>query len=284
MNLPRLSVKRPVLTAMVTLIVVVIGLAALGRLQIDLLPDIEIPRLSVRTSYQGASPEVMERLVTRIVEEIVATVPGIERLESTSSEGNSNVRVSFAPGVDLDTAAIDVQARLEDELNEFPDEIDRPRVSKFDLASFPVVILGISSDLDPVALTQLVEDEIRNRFSRIPGVAQVDPWGGYPREIRIELDLDRIRALNLPLDELLSTLRDANVDLPTGRLRSGAYDIMVRAPAEFESLDDLRNQVVAVNNGASVTLDQIADVLDTYEEQTRIVRVNGKLGLRLAIS
>lgn len=177
MNLPRFSVRRPIFTTMVTLIVVVLGAVSLSRLQIDLLPDIELPTLTIRTGYEGASPVVMERLITQIVEEIVATVPGVEELTSQSSEGNSSVRVKFAWGANIDTAAVDVQATLEDEINELPDDIVRPRISKFDVNTFPVIVLGISSDLDPVELTQLVEDQIRYRFARVPGVAQVDTWG-----------------------------------------------------------------------------------------------------------
>ncbi|XAM00179.1 efflux RND transporter permease subunit [Phycisphaeraceae bacterium D3-23] len=283
MNLPGFSVQRPVLTLMVTLIVVLLGAVALGRLPINLLPDVEVPRLTIRTGYEGASPEVMETLVTQIVEEIVATVPGVEEMTSTSSEGNSNVRVTFGPGTDIDTAAIDVQARLEDELNEFPDDIQRPRVSKFDIASYPVVILGISSELDPVELTELIEDQIRHRFSRIPGVAQVDPWGGYNREVRIELDPQRVTALGLPLNELLDTIRDSNLDVPTGTIEQGDYEVTLRAPAEYEDLDTLRSQVVATRDGVPVTLGQVATVSDTYEELTRIIRVNGERGLRMAI-
>lgn len=283
MNLPRFSVRRPVFTSMMTLIVIVLGVVALGRLQIDLLPAVEIPRLTVRTDYEGASPEVMERLVTQIVEEIVATVPGVQEMNSTSSEGSSRVRVTFGPGTDIDTAALDVQTRLEDEISEFPDDIESPRVSKFDIASYPVVILGISSDLDPVELTELVEDQVRYRFGRIPGVAQVDPWGGFNREVRIELDPDRLKALGLPLNGLLETIRDANIDLPTGTIDQGRYEVTLRAPAEFEDLDELRSQVVAVREGVPVTLGQIAQVNDTYQKLTRIVRVNGERGLRLGI-
>jgi HAE1 family hydrophobic/amphiphilic exporter-1 len=115
---------------MVTLMVVVLGGFALTRLRTDMLPNIELPTVSIRTDYEGASPEVMERLVTQIVEEIVATVPGVEEITSVSSEGRSSVRVTFAWGTDIDTAALDVQATLEDEINELPDDIVRPRVSQ----------------------------------------------------------------------------------------------------------------------------------------------------------
>ncbi|MEM1097200.1 MAG: efflux RND transporter permease subunit [Planctomycetota bacterium] len=283
MNLPRLSVQRPVFTVMVTLIVVILGAVALGRLQIDLLPDIEVPRMSIRTSYEGASPEVMERRVTQIVEEIVSTTPGIEEITSTSSEGNSRVRLSFAAGTDINASALEVLTRLEDELNEFPEDISRPSVSTFDVGSDPVVIVGISSTLDPVELTELVEREVRDRFGRVPGVAQVDPWGGYDREVRIEVDLDKLLALQVPLEAILQSIRDANLDTPTGRIDEARLEVTLRAPAEFRDLQELRGLVVAVRDGAAVTLGQIAEVRDTYAELTRIVRVNGDLGLRLAV-
>lgn len=283
MSLPSASVRRPVMTSMVTLIVVLIGAVSLSRLNIDLLPDVELPTLTVRTEFEGASPEVMERLVTQIVEEIIAVVPGVEEMTSISSEGRSTVRVSFVWGTDIDSAALEVQAKLEDEINELPDDIVRPRVSKFDIASFPVVVLGIASKLEPVELTTLIEEQVRYRFARIPGVAQVDLWGGYQREVRIELDLGRIKALDLPLDSVLDAIRDANLDLPAGEIEEGRYEVTLRSPSEFEHLDEIRDTVVAVREGAPVTIGEIAEVRDTYEKLSRVVRVNGERGLRVGI-
>ena len=283
MNLPKFSVQRPVFTTMVTLIVVILGIFSLTRLQIDLLPEIELPTLTVRTEYEGASPEVMERLVTQIIEEVVATVPGVEDMTSQSSEGSSTVRVSFGWGTDLDTAAQDVRSILENEINELPDEVLRPRISKFDIASFPVVILGISSSLDPVELTELVNDQVRYRFGRLPGVAQVDLWGEFKREVRVELDPDQVKALGIPLDQVLQAIRNANLDLPAGKIEQGSYEVTLRAPAEFSNLDQIRNTVIFQREGAAVTLGQIAQVRDTYEKKRRIVRVNGERGLRVGI-
>ena len=283
MSLPSFSVRRPVFTTMVTLMVVIIGAVSLGRLQIDLLPDIELPTLTIRTEYEGASPEVMERLITQILEEIVATVPGVKEMNSQSSEGNSSITVSFAWGTDIDIAAMDVRSVLEDEINELPDEVVRPRIRKFDVNSFPVVLLGISSKLDPVELTELIENQVRYRFSRVPGVAQVDVWGGFNREVRIELDPDRIKALQLPLSQIITALKDANLDLPAGQIQEGRFEVTLRAPAEFTNLDQIRNTVVARKAAAAVTLGQVAKVKDTYEKLTRIVRVNGERGVRVAI-
>jgi HAE1 family hydrophobic/amphiphilic exporter-1 len=283
MSLAQASIRRPVFTSMVTLMVLVLGVVALTRLKIDLLPSIELPTLTIRTQYEGADPVVMERLVTQIVEEIVATVPGVEEITSSSYEGNSSVRVRFGWGTNIDAAAVDVRATLEDEISELPDDIVGPRISKFDIDSFPVVLLGISSPLDPVELTQLVEEQIRYRFARIPGVAQVDPWGGYTREVRVELDPARLTALGLPINDILQAIRDANLDLPAGKLEEGRYEVTLRAPAEFTDLRQILDTAVARREGRVVTLGQIARVRDTYEKLTRIIRVEGERGLRVAI-
>jgi HAE1 family hydrophobic/amphiphilic exporter-1 len=283
MNLPDFSVRRPIFISMVTLILVILGSVSLSRLQIDLLPSIELPTASVRTSYEGASPEVMERLVTQIIEEIIATVPGVEEISSRSEEGDSRVNVTFVWGTDLDSAAIDLRATIEDEINELPDDIQRPRVSKFDIDSFPVVLLGISSPLDPVELTQLIEDRIRYRFTQIPGVAQVDFWGGFPREVRVELDPEKVNALGLALNEVVEALRDANLDRPAGEIDDGRFEVTLRAPAQFENLDEIRDTVIEIREGAAIRIGDVAEIRDTYEKQTRIIRVNGERGVRIAI-
>ena len=283
MNLPKFSVNRPVLTTMFTLIVVVLGASSLTQLRIDMLPDVEMPTLTVSTSYDGASPEVMERSVTQILEEILATVPGVEEMTSSASEGNTRVRMTFVWGTDINDAATEVRSKLETELEELPEEVSRPNVRKFDVNAFPVVVVGISSKLDPVELTTLIEEQIRYRFAQVPGVAQVDAWGGYNRELRVELDQARVRALGLPLNEILSSIRDANLDLPAGSIEAGRYEVTLRAPAEFKSIADIEDVVVAVREGSPVRLGQIAEVKDTYERLTRHVRINNELGIRLAI-
>lgn len=283
MNLAGASVARPVFASMVTAMVVALGLVSLGRLRTDMLPAVELPTCTVRTNYDGASPEVVERLVTQIIEEIVATVPGVQELTSESSEGRSRVTVRFAFGVDLDEAAIELQARIEDELSELPEDIERPRVSKFDIASFPVVILGVSGNVDPVELTELVEDQVRFRFARVPGVAQVDVWGGYPREVRVELDPARLDALGVPMSQVLDALRSANLDRPAGKLEDGPMEVTLRAPAEFATLDEISETVVAETADGAVTIGDLAKVKDTFQKLTRHVRIDGELGTRVAI-
>lgn len=267
---------------MVTLMVIVLGATSLSRLRIDLLPEIETTTLSIRTDYTGASPEVVERLITQFIEEIASSVPGVEEITSVSSEGSSVVTVRFTWGTNVDSAAIDMQSAIENGLRRLPDDV-RPRIFKFDINQFPVVLLGVASVMDPVELTTLIEDELRVRFSRVPGVAQVDIWGGFNREVRIELLPDRVKALGIPLNPIRQTLINANIDLPAGRLEQGLFESTLRAPAQFSTLDEIRNTVIAWEDGAPVLLSQIADVRDTYEEQRRIIRINNETGVRLAI-
>jgi len=282
MKLPEFSVRHPIFATMVTLMVIVLGVTSLTRLRIDLLPEIETTTLSLRTSYDGASPEVVERLVTRFVEDLAASVPGVEEITSVSSEGSSMVTVNFGWGANVDSAAIDMQGAVEQGLRNLPDDV-RPRIFKFDINQFPVVILGIASELDPVELTTLFEDELSVRFSRVPGVAQVDVWGGYNREVRIELNPERVKALGLPLDRVLQAVLNANLDLPAGRIEQGRYEVTLRAPAQFGDLDQIRQTVIVQQDGAAVTIGQVADVRDTYQELRRLVRMNNVRGIRVAI-
>lgn len=282
MSLPQFSVKHPIFATMVTLMVVVLGVTSLSRLRIDLLPEIETTTLSIRTEFEGASPEVVERLITQFIEEIASSVPGVEEVSSTSSEGSSVVTVRFGWGTNVDSAAIDMQGAIENGLRRLPDDV-RPRIFKFDVNQFPVALLGIASDMDPVDMTRLIDDELRVRFSRVPGVAQVDIWGGFNREVRVELIPERIQALGIPLNQIQQALINANVDLPAGRLETGRFEETLRAPAQFTTLDEIRDTVVDWREGAPVTIGQIANVEDTFQELRRLVRINNQRGVRMAI-
>ncbi|OPZ29817.1 MAG: Multidrug resistance protein MdtB [Lentisphaerae bacterium ADurb.BinA184] len=284
MKLSQASINRPVFTMMVVLIVLILGGVSLVRLPVDLMPDITYPALSVSTSYENAGPEEVEELVTRPIEEAMSAVPGVEEVASTSSEGSSNVRVTFTWGTDLDAAAGDVRDRLDRVVPRLPDDVDRPVLRKFDLASFPVLILGAHSRLDPVQFRRLLDDQVKYRIERVPGVAAVDVFGGQEREIRVHLNADKIKALNLSLDTILARIEAGNVNVPAGTIDRGNFEVLVRTPGEFSNLDELRETVVAVRDGAPVPLREIAEVEDAWERIRRVVRVNGQPGLRIAVN
>ncbi len=283
MNLSRFAVHRPVFTIMVILIVIILGSVSLIRLPIDLMPDITYPTLTVRTDYEDASPEEVEELVTRPIEEAMSAVPGVENVYSTSSEGSSSVRVSFSWGTDLDTASNDIRDRLDRIISRLPDDADRPTLYKFDLANFPILIFGASSNLSPLQMRKLIDDQIKYRFERIPGVASLEVWGGYEREVQVNLDAGKIKAMGLPLDQILSKIKEGNVTLPAGTIDRGDFEITLRTLGEYTSLDQLSQTVVAIREGAPIKLHDIAQIDDTWKKISRLIFVNGKPGVRLGV-
>ncbi len=284
MSLARGPVHRPVLTTMITLIVIVLGLVSLFRLSIDLMPEITFPTISISAQYGNVGPEEMEELVTRPIEEAVAAVQGVEEINSVSTEGQSSVRVSFGWGTDLDVAANDIRDRLDRVLGRLPEDMDRPMIRKFDLSAFPVVILGVASDLDPLDLRRIVDDQVKYRLERVPGVAAVDIWGGLTREIHVDLDADAVKALDLSTSDVLDALSRENQNIPAGTVPTGNFDVLIRTQGEYRSLDEIRNTVVATRQGAPIRISDFATVEDSWEEVTRLVRVDGKPSLRLSIN
>ena len=284
MNIAQFSVRRPVLTIMAALVVIIVGAVALSRLSIDLMPDITYPTLSVSTTYENASPEEIEELVTRPIEEAMSAVPGVEEVTSFSAEGLSNVRISFSWGIDLDAAANDIRDRLDRVIPRLPEEAERPRLRKFDLASFPILILGARSDLDPIQMRKIIDNQIKNRIERIPGVASLDVRGGLEREIHVNLDAAKLKALGLSVEGIIERLKDENINLPAGSIEQGLLDVTLRTPGIYKNLDELGDTVVALRDGAPVQLKEIAAVEDAWTKITRIVRVNGSPGVRMSIS
>jgi len=269
---------------MIMLIVIILGGVAFSRLPIDLLPDITYPTLSIFTTYENASPEEVEELITRPIEGAMAAVPGVEEVTSVSTEGSSQVRIMFGWGTDLDAATDDVRDRLDRILPIFPEDVERPRLFKFDAASFPILILGASSDLDPIQTRRLIDDQIKYRIERVPGVASLGIWGGQEREIHVNLQTDKIKALGLPLDLILSKIRSENVDVPAGTIERGNFEVLIRTPGVYTSLDEIRDTVIAIRDGVPIQVKEIATVEDHWQKIRRIVRVNGKPGIRLGVS
>ena len=218
MKIARIAVDRPIFTIMVSLIVIILGAVALTRLPIDLMPDITSPTISISTSYAKASPLSMEELVTRPIEEAVSAVPGVDEITSQSSEGNSNVQVSFVWGTDLDAASNDIRDRLDRIISRLPDGANRPSMRKFDLAATHVCIMGVTSNLEALTLRRIIDEQISYRLERVEGVASVNIMGGLTREVHINLDPIKLSALKVPMEQVISRIKAANVNQPAGNV------------------------------------------------------------------
>ncbi len=284
MNIARGPVNRPILTFIIFVIIITLGLVSLYRLSIDLMPEITYPTISLSTSYGSVGPEEMEELVTRPLEEAVAAVQGVEEITSTSTEGNSSIRVSFGWGRDLDVAANDIRDRIDRVLSRLPDDVDRPMIRKFDLSAFPIMFIGASSNLNPLDLRQIIEDQIKYRIERVPGVAAVDIIGGLLREIHVELHASQLKALGISTDMILAALRNENQNIPAGLYEKGNTEVLIRTQGEFRSLDEIEKSVVILRQGTPIQIRDLATVKDSWQEVRQIIRINGKPGLRLLIN
>ncbi|KMQ50026.1 acriflavin resistance protein [Chitinispirillum alkaliphilum] len=279
-----LPVRRPILTIVIYLVVLVTGLFSLSRLPIDLMPEITLPTITVVTGYSNAGPREVEQLVTRPIEGALAGIQGIEEIVSTSSEGSSTVRVSFVWGTDLDEAVNDMRDRIDRILGRLPAEAERPFIRKFDLSAFPVMILGVVSDMDLLRVRQIVEDQVQYRLERVNGVASVDLRGGTRREIQVALSSSALEAFGVSSDMVVNALRQENRNVPAGSVEQGSREVIVRTLAEYENIDDVRNTIITVRNGAVVRVADVAEVRDGFEESTSVIRINGVPGVQLAVS
>ncbi|MFW5973517.1 MAG: efflux RND transporter permease subunit, partial [Bacteroidota bacterium] len=283
MSLAEKSVHRPIATAMVCLVVIVLGSIAFTRLPIDLLPEVTFPSLTVSTSYQNVGPQEIEELITRPIEEAMSAISGVEEITSTSSEGSSSVRVAFTWGTDLDEAANEIRARIDRIRGRLPEDADSPTVFKFDLDQFPILILGISArSLDEVVLREFVDLQVKYRLERVAGVAAVDLRGGLQRQIQVNLDRDKLLALGLSADRVTSILRQENLNRPAGKVEEGNSNIYLRTVGEFQQIEEVGAIVVAVRDSQPVYLRDVADVREGVEEIVNIVRINGQSGMFMA--
>jgi HAE1 family hydrophobic/amphiphilic exporter-1 len=283
-GLPEFSIRRPVTIAVFCLFAMLLGAIAFWKIPVDLMPETVYPTISARAEYPGVGPEEMETLVARPLEEAFSAAPGVKEITSTSAEGTAYVRVGFDYGVNLDEAANELRARLDRRRGDLPEDMEPPVMYKFDVSQFPIMFLTVAADdKDPKELRHFVERFIQPRLERVPGVAQFTVRGGLRREIHVDLELAKLRALDLPVSEVVRIVSRENLNEPVGPVREGRYEVLLRTKGEFQSLEQIRNVVVAVRQGVPVYLKEIATVEDSHEEIRQLVSVDGNAAVRLFV-
>ncbi|MCX6559462.1 MAG: efflux RND transporter permease subunit [Candidatus Aminicenantes bacterium] len=277
MKLPEFAVNKRVTTAMMALILVVVGAISYTRLGLDFFPDLEYPTVSVITSYRGASPEDIENSITRPLEQVVSSVNRVKKLTSTSSEGTSLLSVEFEWGTSLDFAAQDLRDQIGLYKNYLPKGASDPLVVKFNMGQMPVVFWGITGNRPATEMKKLVDDEVARRLERVEGVAAAQTASMSTREILVDVDKRSLLALNLSLNQVLGALAMDNVNMPAGHLVERHSDYLVRTLGEFESLDDIRATVVgATAKGSPIYVRDVAEVRDTLKETRYVGRIAGQ--------
>lgn len=284
MTLPKIAVKRPIGTAMVFVAVMVFGAVSLSRLPVDLMPSVDFPRISVTTLYEGVAPQEMETLITRPIEQTLSTIDGVDEITATSAEGISRVALQFDWGTNLDTAVNDVRANLDRLANRLPEDADAPIVWKFDLSSISVASFGLSGKGDVRQLRYLAEEVLARRIERVSGVASVRVRGGRVREIYVYLDAARLAAMDITARQVSEALARENHNVSAGSMLDTGRDVIIRSVGEFDDMADIERTVVATREGRAIYVDDVADVVDGFQELESELWINGEPGIRLRIS
>ena len=284
MFLSDLSIKQPVLATMMMAALAVLGLTSYQALKVDLFPDVEFPVVTVTTRFQGASPETVERDVTKLIEEAVNTVEGVRHIESTSQEGLSSIVVQFNIGVPTLNASQDIRGKVAAIRGELPREIDEPIILRIDPASTPIVSVAINAPtLTPRAVSDIADKLVKRRLENVPGVGAVNLVGEAKREIQVVVDRTRLESYGLSLIQVVEALRTQNVDAPVGTADRGATEAMVRVAARGASAAQIAEIPVKRIDNRTILVRDVAQVVDGVEEPTSVAFVNERPAIALDV-
>ncbi len=282
-KLAEICVRRPVFATVIILILTVIGGFSFFTLGVDRFPKIDIPTVSIQTTNQGAAPQEIETEITDIIEGVVNTVPGIDEMRSTSSQGRSNVTINFNLEKDPDLATQEVRDKVSTIINRLPETADPPIVRKSDPDSQPVLVYAISAPRSSIELTTLVQNQIQERIESADGVGEVVVFGGRQREIKIYIEPDRLRAFNLSVTEVSNALRAQNLELPGGRLDEGARTVTLRTLSRVTRVEDFNAIVITTKNGYPVKISDVGRVEDSGVDPQSAASLNGVPSVSLGI-
>jgi HAE1 family hydrophobic/amphiphilic exporter-1 len=268
---------------MAILSVLLIGGVTLPGLAVDFLPNIERNVISVRTTYRGAGPRDIERLITEPMERALSTINNVAQITSTSREDQSRVRVEFNWGTDMSEAMNDVRDKIGLAKRALPDDAEEPLPFKFDTSMLPVMILTVTGNMPTVDLREYIVNNIQYRLEQIGGVAAVDINGGETREIRVEIDQWKSAALRISIDDVIAALRLWNQDIPGGLVPEDTIEYLLRSKGEFVGPEDVRSVIIKYIDGQPVRISDISTVRETIEEKKESTGLMGKRGLILAV-
>ncbi len=290
-SISAIAIRRHIGTLMLTLAIFVMGAFYISRLQVDLLPSIVYPRIGVQINIPGISPEVAITEVTKPLEEALALTEGVNQLFSRTREGQVRVDLFFEAGSNVEQALNNTVASFNRGRSQLPDNIEDARIFKFDPSQFPIYEFALTSpSLSLTELRLFADEELGRELAIVPGVAGIDVVGGVKEEVQVNLDLKRLQAVGVNIDDVLKALRDRNVDISGGRLRDGTVEPLTRAIGKFRNVKELENLSFTVRSGSTtaqprqVYLRDFAEIVDGTEEQRVFTSLNGQAAVRLLVT
>ena len=284
MNIAELAIKRPSLIVVIFAVLTFLGVVSYFSLNYELLPKYSEPVLVIVTAYPGASPGEVENSVTKKIEDAVSSLESIDNIQSTSYEGMSVVVMIFTHGANMDRALENATRKVNNIRYLFPKDVMPPVINNFSFDDIPIMRIGVTATIPPSEIHDLVRNKIKPMISTISGISQVDVIGGEEREIRINVDNEKLKARGLSILQVTQAIRTANMEFPTGKIKDQSQEVIIRLSGKFTSLDDLRNLVLATgSDGSPVRLMDVAEVQDAHKEVTSISRINGQNSVGLLI-
>lgn len=283
MKMSEFAVRRPVTITMIVLGILLLGAVSLGKLAIDLFPEMNFPIAAVMANYPGAGPEEVENQVTRPLEDVLGTVNNVETISSTSSSGSSLVLIMFNWGTDIEFATLQMREKVDLIKSGLPDDVGTPTVLKMDPTMMPILQAAVSGDKDLATVQQIAEDVIKNRLERIEGVASVSITGGLVNEVEVKVDPSKLDAHGLSVSQVTGTLQGENMNLSSGEIEDGKEKLLVRTVGEFKRIEDFEQIIINSAAGTQVKLKDIAEIKFTHQIPTQYTKVNQKPSLSINI-
>lgn len=284
MKITEISIKRPTIVVVVFTILGLLGFLSYKSLSYELLPKFSTNAITISTVYPGAGPDEVQNTVTKKIEDAVASMENIKKLTSRSMEGVSIVTVELTTQADVDYSLQDAQRKINSVLSDLPGDIKTPSLNKFSLDDLPIITLSATADMSATEFYDLIDQRVSPSISRLPGVAQINIVGGREREIQINVDADKLNANHLSLLQVRNIITAANVDYPTGKLKTTDNQILVRLSGKYADVNTLRNLVISTSkDGAPVRLKDVADVQDASKDAELLARQDQKSSIILQI-
>jgi HAE1 family hydrophobic/amphiphilic exporter-1 len=278
------AIRRPIITVVSVLALVVFGLFALFKLQTDEFPDVQNPIVNVAVAYPGASPDVVEREVLDRIEEAISGISGVDKIQGSAQDGFATITVTFLPSKDLQEAAQDVRDKISTIRGDLPQEIEEPILSRFDPQDMPIVQIALTSaTLSSAQLTRIADPGILRDLRSIPGVAQASVVGGVNRELTVFIDPQKLLAARISVGQVVQALQQQNLAAPVGRIESALEEKTIRLRGKLEHPEEFAQLVVAERNGHLVRLNEVARIEDGTAEQRTLALFNGREAVGLLV-
>jgi len=284
MNIVETSIKKPLIIGVIFTLLALGGLISFNQLNLNLLPKFEMPILTVQTVYPGAGASEVETTLTKKVEDALSTLENLKKISSTSMEGVSVIVIELNAGSDANLAVQEAQRKISAIKSNLPADVKESSINKLALDERAILNVAASSTLPSTQFYKLVEDRIQARLAKLPGVGAVKISGGKERQIKVNIDVEKLKAYKLSVLQVLSVIQSANMEIPAGNVESKASVYSVRLAAKYASLDELSNTVIAVTpNGGKVKVMDVAEIEDGVAEQKLINRIDGRDAIGISI-